>query len=536
MSQLTWVCSVRQVQGMVELRTGCRQNGCNHCKKQLEDKVQEPTVNQVQQRKSKVKQGQRSASAPGLEGGGSAGVEQASADHATSWMDQIIMHVTTYGPCSLTELGMLVPRPPGERRKLSESVRSDARLRLTETLEVSLSSSGGMREGDRHRMLQSIRRCRPGGAEIEAKPQGKVGGAQHEGQIGSGMKELQRTAEQVPRTESDKKTFASVSGDSMARVWETRSWRDIVRCQVDGGVGSSAGAGAGAGAGVSARLAGSGKEGFAGKVMLQRMDVRGRGYGSSYEARRVGEAAPQHVKKWTHFVSLPIVNPCVLERVAQIQQRFTAAHPTMKDGMSKLTKLHVTLAVLRCADDDAVSRVRQALQARAQDIVECMKDRKGTAVCCLKLQGLSMFSNRYPVLWIKVLHDGFLPSISCIVREAVKSSGTGVTLEMKASNFHITIWKSSKMGVPMVDSSTLLSSLVYKENACANFGEENLVAVHLCAMTKEVEEGEGHLYKVDGFIRITLSYTCLPSVVTWNSNHAKDYQKTNKSEPYKIQG
>ena len=138
------------------------------------------------------------------------------------------------------------------------------------------------------------------------------------------------------------------------------------------------------------------------------------------------------------------------------------------------------------------------------------------------------------MLWIKVLHDGFLPSVSCIVREAVKSSRTCVTLEMKPPNFHMTILKSSKMGDPMVDSSTLLSSLVYKENASASFGEENLVAVHLCAMTKEVEEREGDLYKVEGFIRPALSHTCLPSVVTWSSNYAKDYQKTNKSEPYKI--
>ena len=120
------------------------------------------------------------------------------------------------------------------------------------------------------------------------------------------------------------------------------------------------------------------------------------------------------------------------------------------------------------------------------------------------------------MLWIKVLHDGFLPSVSCIVREAVKSSRTCVTLEMKPPNFHMTILKSSKMGDPMVDSSTLLSSLVYKENACASFGAENLVD------------------KVEGFIRLALSYTCLPSVVTWSSNYAKDYQKTNKSEPYKI--
>ena len=54
----------------------------------------------------------------------------------------------------------------------------------------------------------------------------------------------------------------------------------------------------------------------------------------------------------------------------------------------------VTLAVFGCADDDALSRVRQALHARARDIFECMKDRKGRAVCCLKLQGLSMFRNR----------------------------------------------------------------------------------------------------------------------------------------------
>ena len=201
--------------------------------------------------------------------------------------------------------------------------------------------------------------------------------------------------------------------------------------------------------------------------------------------------------------------------------------------MIDITRLHISLAVFRCDNDDALSRVRRALQARAQDIIECVKKREGSNVSSLKVAGLSMFGNQ--VLWLKISDHEFLQRISSIVLEAVKSAGTGVKLASTSGDnqFHLTIWKLSKMKDLKVVRRTLMqisNTLVYNQWANRGFGEEKLAAIHLCAMAGGGRTGQGRLYKVESFIKLAASFSCLPSVVSWNCNYSRDYQKASEDE------
>eukprot|EP00960_Hanusia_phi_P064548 765826-Hanusia_phi.AAC.3 len=242
--------------------------------------------------------------------------------------------------------------------------------------------------------------------------------------------------------------------------------------------------------------------------------------------------------KMTHFVSLPIVNPSVVEGVARIQQSMAKAHPILRSGMIELTRLHISLAVFRCDNNEVLAQVREALKSKAQDIIECMKNQAGSNVSSLKIAGLAMFGNQ--VLWMKISNHDFLQKVSSIVLEAIKSVGRGVQLASTSGDnqFHLTIWKLSNMKDLKDVRKTLMqisSTLVFNQWANQSVGEERLAAIHLCAMTGGRQTRQGRLYKVESFIKLTASSTCLPSVVSWNSNYAKDYQKASEQEERYVQ-
>jgi 2'-5' RNA ligase len=146
-----------------------------------------------------------------------------------------------------------------------------------------------------------------------------------------------------------------------------------------------------------------------------------------------GKKAPE--PRPTHFLSLAIRNPAALAAIAHLQDEIRAETPGLAPSLISEPKLHVSLAVMRCADDATVVKAKQALDS-CRDVLQGLN----ASAVRMQLRGLGTFNDR--VLWVGIESGDLLKNMASVVHEGLKAHGV-VQDDSYVFEAHITVCKTS---------------------------------------------------------------------------------------------
>uniref|UniRef100_A0A8C4S1E8 Uncharacterized LOC114653419 n=2 Tax=Erpetoichthys calabaricus TaxID=27687 RepID=A0A8C4S1E8_ERPCA len=186
-------------------------------------------------------------------------------------------------------------------------------------------------------------------------------------------------------------------------------------------------------------------------------------------------------KRPNYFVSIPIKDKQILEKIGDIQKMMISKEKVLKKALISAEKLHLTILVANLKNEDDVKRASCALlQCRGQ-IEEILKGRLPQ----MTFHGIGHFHSK--VLYVKMT-DTEQPTLH-EVSEAVKRSFENLDINISGSKEfkpHLTILKLSK--VPALKQRRLKAAL-YKEYEEVAFGTELFNRIDLCSMHKKEASG-----------------------------------------------
>jgi 2'-5' RNA ligase len=218
--------------------------------------------------------------------------------------------------------------------------------------------------------------------------------------------------------------------------------------------------------------------------------------------REWDQAAPRATKHNapTHFVAFRLPSPELHAEVQRVQQLVIGRDGRLAGTDVPPEKSHLTAFVLHCADDEAMARAREAMNACAPLLMAIPRP-------TLHLWGLGSFGTR--VLYVSVGEsDGYRARLSTIVDDVAaqfRAFGLAVQHETGAWVPHVTLLKTSRVsggprgawssrrhrgGVPPPSIAAVAFDDLVNE---VDLGWHTLPSMELCAMQGVGADGFYHV-------------------------------------------
>lgn len=185
------------------------------------------------------------------------------------------------------------------------------------------------------------------------------------------------------------------------------------------------------------------------------------------------------------FLAVRIHNPQIHTGIKVIQDSIATHNKKLKPAFVSLATLHVTLMVMHLEDAKEIEKAGRILHQCKTSLEPIL----AKSAMMLRFSGLGHF--RQQVLYAKLEEEGrdFLKSVAEILREIFTKEGIPST-DSREYNPHMTVMKLTghnpqlrRNGVKKIPEES------YSSWVDLNFGEEQVSALHLCAMGEKDKDG-----------------------------------------------
>ncbi|XP_068215768.1 uncharacterized protein [Palaemon carinicauda] len=197
-------------------------------------------------------------------------------------------------------------------------------------------------------------------------------------------------------------------------------------------------------------------------------------------ASAIKEAVQNEKKEYdqlraSHFLCIRVYNNELMNIALEVQEKIIQQEPVLRSCAMPFELFHVTLAMVRIDNPDAMSALIDLLQKLQPELKELLRDEKQGQQILAK--GLSTFGAR--VLYCKLqVPEAFSKIVQMLHQSLEKIEGVVITNHFDFVP-HMTLMKVNRV-IARERRSKYLNSSLYSDNIDREFGVIDMNNVHLC--------------------------------------------------------
>ncbi len=246
----------------------------------------------------------------------------------------------------------------------------------------------------------------------------------------------------------------------------------------------------------SAAAASQGQDKWAHKKKSKRAPAAAAGRAGPVQ-RRPASSLASHPDRPNCFVCVRLTSDAVRTFAHRVQTAIVSSNPILAEACTPLRALHITLATVRCATNDELTKAKAVISDATPALRRALQQYLPVAAAAapFTIDGLDVFRNRVLFGQPSSGSTAALERLSFAVRDALKAGGVRLMEEGRVFSPHATLVKLSRSlmrrGVDTIDPS-LYASVVPALGMAADARVG--AAIYLCEMKKPTHD--------DGFYKV----------------------------------